>query len=671
MRAASIPENKNPAAPIQVNGWKLALDRAPLFMSVLLLFILPFITQPDSADPIEVKALLAQIVVFLMLGAWALKVYLSGQWTAVYTTSFIPLLLLVIWIAGTLFFSPFASVGRHSFFSDLYLPLWYLLLTQTCVEVWRAENLIITFLMAAFGTSLWAIAQALGFDHGVWGTIVAQSFQGRVTAGLGNPEFLAGFLLTAWPLALALLLRASSKSAKFLWAMILVTAWIALVLAQSKAGWLGGVVGLVTFAFFYFWKSQDILLARRWFIGLALLLVILTLATPLKNRLSGLLDPQNESIQFREQVWKGTWEMIKSHPVMGTGWGTFETAYPPYRPEALMLNQKQRSYEVEHAHNWVLEWVAETGFVGLGLLLFFVAAVCFQWWKLYAAKAIPAALGAAAAAVFAGVKVDNFFDVNSTLASTLVPLLFVSALPVALSNRFVQIPGFPVRAKIWNLKDYKIYLAPVTLLIVLLMMAGVNRAMDGQITGAILKKAEAYSQASQWDQAINLYTRAIHIDPSNVEAIYFRGASYLDRDSVGDAGLALADFEVVQTLKPDYVLTHFKKALALKKLNRLPEAQVEMNQAVLLDPELIDQDPDFLKAEGMVSKRDYKKALPLYQKLVLDYPACVPLLINTANTMVECGLTAPALDLYNRVLVYDPDNSDALSNSAAVKKMKD
>jgi tetratricopeptide (TPR) repeat protein len=226
-----------------------------------------------------------------------------------------------------------------------------------------------------------------------------------------------------------------------------------------------------------------------------------------------------------------------------------------------------------------------------------------------------------------------------------------------------------VRAKIWNLKDYKIYLAPVTLLIVLLMLSEVNRAMRDQLTGGMLKRAENYSEKSQWDSAIDLYNRIIRIDPSNGEAIYFRGSSYLDRDSTGDTALALADFTAVQVLKPDYVLVHFKKALALKKLNRVPESRAEMMEAVRQDPGLIYQDPDFLKAEGLAAKRDYKKALPLYQKLVLDYPACVPLLINAANTMVECGLTAPALDLYNRALVYDPGNPDALSNSTAVKKM--
>src|SRR5262249_53756457 len=153
----------------------------------------------------------------------------------------------------------------------------------------------------------------------------------------------------------------------------------------------------------------------------------------------------------------------------------------------------------------------------------------------------------------------------------------------------------------------------------------------------LLGKAEALSHAQDWEQAIVLYGRVIGIDPRQVEALYFRGSSYLDRQAPGDAALALADFAALQKMEPDYVMVHYKKALALEKLGRLDEAKAEKTQAVRLDPGLVFQDPGFQKAQALSSKGEYKKALPLYRKMVFDYPACVPLLIDTANTMVECG----------------------------------
>ncbi|MGH7739901.1 MAG: O-antigen ligase family protein, partial [bacterium] len=502
---------------------------------------------------------------------------------------------------------------------------------------------------------------------GPWGSIVRSDFQGRVTAGLGNPDFFAGYLLTAWPLALALWIRASSTMAKTWWAFTFAALWAAIFLTESRAGWLGGIVGLAVFALFFFWKNPEAKKTRLGLAGAVLVLILATCILPLGSRLSGLAHPQNASIQFRQEVWKGVWNLITAHPIAGTGFGTFEAAYPPYRPEALMLHQAQRSYEVSHPHNWILEWTADEGGMGLVLLFLFAFAILSQWWKLYAARAIPRALGAGAFAVFAGAAVDNLFDVNASLPSTLIPLLFVAALPVALSNRFSHFPGFPIRSRTWDLKNYKLYLAPVTLLAVLLMLAQVQSAMRHQLTDGMLKKAESFSQQRKWDEAIGMYGRILKLDGSNVEALYFRGASYLDRKSEGDAALALADFQALQTRNPDYVLVHFKKAEALKRLNRLPEAQSEMDQAVRLDPVLIFQDSTFVRAQNWTGKKRYREALALYQKLLFDYPACVPLLLNTANTLVERGKGQSALELYRRVLVYDPGNSDALSNAAAVR----
>ena len=666
MQAASTPENTKPASPFRVNGWLLALDRAPLFLSVLLLFILPFITQLNATNSIAVKESLSQIIVFLILGAWALRLNVTGNFTFIYTWAFWPLLALSAWTFGTIIVSPYSNAGWESLLTILYLPLWYLLLTQTCTEVWRAENLIITFLMAALGSCLWGLAQAMGIGDGEWLAIVKQNFQGRITAGLGNPDFFAGYLLMVWPLALALLLRAKAVSAKALWGFILVSSLVCLAMTQSKAGWAGLAAGFLVFALFYLIGSAQSVSARKWFFGLVLLLLAITFLSPLRERLAQMVQPGNDSIEFRGQVWKGTWEMIQAHPWMGSGFGSYDAAFPPYRPQALMLNQVQRSYEVDHAHNWVLEWTAEEGWAGLGLLLAFWAAVVAQWWRLYKANAIPRALGAGAFAALEGVAVDNFFDLNSVLPSTLIPLFFIAALPVALSSRFTHLPGFPVRSFIWNISRFRVYLASFSLLVVILMLTQINRAMMGQLAEIQLKKAEALSEQKAWDQALPLYDRVITLQPSNLPARYFRGSVYLERGNLGDLPLALDDFRAVQQTAPDYVLVHYKLAQVYREMGKQEAYDSEMAQAIRLDPVLIFQLPDFLKAEELAKPGHFKKALPLYQRLVLDYPACVPLLINTANTLVECGSAEQALILYDDALAQDPHNIEALLDSAAV-----
>jgi O-antigen ligase len=61
-------------------------------------------------------------------------------------------------------------------------------------------------------------------------------------------------------------------------------------------------------------------------------------------------------------LWRGALGIILDHPLMGTGMGSFVTAYPAYQRDAQDL-------VVEHAHNDYLEALTETGVLGGVLIL--------------------------------------------------------------------------------------------------------------------------------------------------------------------------------------------------------------------------------------------------------------------------------------------------------------
>ncbi len=649
---------------MKVNGWALALDRAPIFLSVLFIAILPFLTQTEGADPIHPKLALAQVMVALILAAWTLKVSLTGRVVLVWTNAFLPLLALVAWIALSIHLSPYYKVGWTALMDGACFPIWYLLVTLVCFELWKAENILIVFLVSALVTALWAVLQAFGAGGGVWLQIVQEQFHGRVTAGLGNPDFLAGYLLMVWPIALALYFKAAQPSTKILWLSLTLVSFLALIWTGSKAGIIGFYAGLLVFLFFFLFKGMDRDKLRKnkvyLIIGGLCLAGLLTLsagrvAVELKN-------PQGQSIKFRQEVWKGTVEMIKDHPIMGVGFGAFGTAFPPYRPLSLMMWQTERSYEVNHAHNWILEWTAETGVVGLALLLLFGWYVLSQWWRLYSAKAIPRALGAGAFALFAGVAVDNLFDLNSFLPSTLVPLLFFAAMPVGLSQRFYHLAGFPIRCRLFDVTKWKVFILPFAATIALLSLMQLSWSFQSQGADVELKTAEKLSEAGKWEDAIWAYSQVLTLEPENLTARYFQGSAYANRGQAGDLELALADFQAVGKNAPDYVLLHYKKADVLEKLNRLDEASAEMKRAVSLDPVLVFRLPEYQKARKLADLKKYPDALPVYQKLVLDYPTCVPTLVDEANCLVMSRRAPEAAGLYKRVLDLDPENKEALAN---------
>ncbi len=63
----------------------------------------------------------------------------------------------------------------------------------------------------------------------------------------------------------------------------------------------------------------------------------------------------------RIEVSRSTLNLLKDYPIVGSGGGSFHAAYSRYRPETVV------SY-YDHAHEDYLEFAAETGLVGLGLL---------------------------------------------------------------------------------------------------------------------------------------------------------------------------------------------------------------------------------------------------------------------------------------------------------------
>ncbi|HJT24434.1 MAG TPA: O-antigen ligase family protein, partial [bacterium] len=408
--------------------------------------------------------------------------------------------------------------------------------------------------------------QVFGFGNDGWLTVMKNQFSGRPIAGLGDPDCLAGFLMMVWPLALALWMRAGSKITQFFWGFLFVASLAALFLTGSPGGWLGMAVGTVVFAGFLL-KEQGIQ-GLKWFALPAILIVASFFVQPMSSNLKGFIGLPSESVEFQGQVWRGAIDMIRANPLLGVGPGVFRTAFPPHRPPYLMLHQPQRSAEVEHASNWLLEWTAETGIIGVLLLMAFWFYVLAQWWKLYKANAIPKTLAAGVFSTVAAVASDNLLDSNLYSPAILIPLLFLAAFPVALSQRFYRMEGFPIQRKEVDITRWKVYLLPLLALVMALVFQKMGDVFQRQGAELDLKKAAVSASSGKWDEALDFYTKALKLDPGNIDIPYSKGSVYLDRNQPGDLEKALADFKAVESISPDYKLLHYQMYEALLRLKR-------------------------------------------------------------------------------------------------------
>jgi tetratricopeptide (TPR) repeat protein len=473
--------------------------------------------------------------------------------------------------------------------------------------------------------------------------------------------------LMIWPLALALLIRAGMRFSRILWSFLLLLSLFALLFTGSLAGYFGFCAETLVFALFGF---KDHL--KGTFLWLSVLLGFLVLSfflPPMAGSLEELFHQQGEILQSREQVGAGTLDMIRKNPVFGVGYGAYAAAFPAHRPALLALHPVLQSEGQKHAGNWLLEWTAETGVIGLLLFSAFWFYVLAQWWKLYKANAIPKVLAIGIFVVAAGVVADNLFDSNSYETFIRVPLLFLAAFPVALSQRFYRMEGYPIQLRERDLSKFKAFLIPLAAGIMALVIFQIGNAFKRQGADVLLEKASVSTQSGKWDEALDLSNRAFKLDPSDFEIRYMRGSVYLDRNQEGDLDAALTDFNALGPVAPDYKLLHFKKYEIFRALNRNEEAKTELRRAVSLDPMLIYLLDDFKKARQLTAERQISEALIVYQGLFLDYPTCVPMLIDYANCLALSHDYESAINLYRSVLVLDPGNSKASDDLGKVQEI--
>lgn len=257
-------------------------------------------------------------------------------------------------------------------------PKWLVLLLALAAAAWAGFGLdrkslsIVVFAGWAGLSLLWAPDRAAGIVHMagilvfcglfflgrsglvhraviplVLGAILLYWLLGLDNGGLGNPNFLAEFIVASLPAVFFL-----HKHLR--WPAVAVGI-LALALVDSRTGffalWLAGIGWLA-------WKRSFVLA------GILFLL-------PVNLAMFGPLDV-TASVKARVEIWINTAAMIMENPLFGHGAGSFDYLYPKF--EAVHLNffpgwgfYHPISVYAGAAHNEPLQIVAEFGLVGLAL----------------------------------------------------------------------------------------------------------------------------------------------------------------------------------------------------------------------------------------------------------------------------------------------------------------
>lgn len=329
-------------------------------------------------------------------------------------------------------------LGYYSRFNGGFLSiLCYALLYWAWVSTMSRKQTIITcylLLVTAIPVCIYGILQHFGIDKDIW----VQDVQNRIFSTLGQPNWLAAWVVALLPLTWSLSLRASSfvipakagnytdkssvsqsqplssklkvKSEKlqfkiqsFLPLILSSLLFITVLYTKSRSGLLAFAIEFLVFWGFIVFtaiknraKIRTVVFALLPFAFL-LFTLIAVIGTPwtksilhVSNTKYQILDTEynstttslesggTESGEIRKIVWQGAFDIWKNYPIFGTGVETFAFAYYQFKPEAHNYTSEW-DYLYNKAHNEYLNYLSTTGVVGLVSYLVLIVFVFYQF----------------------------------------------------------------------------------------------------------------------------------------------------------------------------------------------------------------------------------------------------------------------------------------------------
>ena len=423
-----------------------------------LFFLVPLILTPWNYELFEFnKMLTVYVFTIIITAAWAIRM-ITTPLSGVRRTPFdIPILLfLASQILATVFSIDIRTsiLGYYSrFHGGLLSTISYIILYYAFVSNLIKRHVLLairSMLLAAALVAFYAIAEHFGIDKNLW----VQDVQSRVFSTLGQPNWLAAYLVTIMFIPIALLLNNSKlkvpidftqgkQTAKqqfknqnilnfILLLLIFNFYFLTLLYTKSRSGLLGFAL-----AYIIFWLALKVKPLKVFLLVTCLLLLVSfadglrwipqvakytsgvkSTNTPEVRPATGsqLESGGSESGDIRKIVWKGALRIWRRYPLFGSGVETFAYSYYNFRPPEHNL-VSEWDFLYNKAHNEYLNFFATTGIVGLGTYLLLQA-----WIFIWLFKHI-SILNAAFLAGLVGLSVSNFFGF-STVSVALLFFLF-------------------------------------------------------------------------------------------------------------------------------------------------------------------------------------------------------------------------------------------------------
>lgn len=597
------------------------------------------------------KMLFIYLATFFTVALWIFRMIIYKKIIIKKTILDIPIsLFLISQIVSTIIsidkhVSIFGYYGRFN--GGLISTIAYILLYYGFVSNFNFYNkagafkIIKTFLSASFISSfiviLWGLLAKFGFDltclifakqlnNSCWTEQFKPS--ARMFSTLGQPNWLAAYLTINFFIGLYFFLmeKISLRLPNIFFVLYLPLSFSSILFTRSRSALLAFLISFLIFFLLMLLISiltkKNYLLKKISFVFCFLIFLLFLFKTGIP-RIDKYLSFSSEKSNFniggsqiltnsksnnqpakdlnsdvtdsfviRKIVWQGAVELGFRYPFFGTGVETFAYAYNFVRP-ALHNLTSEWDFTYNKAHNEYLNFLATTGFFGLGCYTLFILSVILLGLKKM--KILISSINQSTAgqtefkikilslilfASWFSILITNFFGFSTTAINLyfyLIPAVLIilkSNYPARLASQAEaggQLPNYQLQFNKINL--WQKFLLIIPLLIVIFSF---YFTLSYFLADIYYAKAETYQSLEDYNQAIEYYSKALslkkdHVYQDKLSRALANQAILLSLSNTKNSGGSSLDKQVQSVEKKDSSKESQKSLEEINKLLKLSE----------------------------------------------------------------------------------------------------
>ncbi|MBA7534954.1 hypothetical protein ES705_27204 [subsurface metagenome] len=365
--------------------WNNAIETTIIILIILTpLVFYPYLVRIFNPP----KELAYNILVIIGLMLWKLKMVSKEEVKITRNPLNLPVLAFMAICALSLFWSVSPMVSLLELPLFLAGPILYFIMANNIKSKYQINRLLTTLLIISSLLGIYGIFQYNGIDFSFWKANVGRN---QVFGLFGNVNYFAEYMIVPLPLAISLFFATRNRTHKILLFAGILAMGGSLILTFTRGSYLA--IGISsTFMFFLYLVSRGkgfikehkkIFIIILAFIILVTFLFVLpnplnksgTVISKIKSRISISQFTKGSSLKRRIAIWKFTGMIIKDHPILGSGLGTFKYNSLNYQAKFFDQGENRRLYPygiADKVHNEYLQLGAEIGILGLGIFLWLI-----------------------------------------------------------------------------------------------------------------------------------------------------------------------------------------------------------------------------------------------------------------------------------------------------------